>query len=94
MVEDTGKKIRAETFRQINTPETVTIEENSDSQPLVLKNGRRHGITAILDCWRIDDEWWRPKPLSRLYYSIILETGQQTEVFKDLTTGCWFHQNY
>ena len=94
MVEDTRKKVRAETFRQVNTPEPVSIEEDSGRRPLAFKNGRRQGITAVLDCWRIDDEWWRPGPLSRLYYSIILETGQRTVVFKDLATGCWFRQDY
>ena len=94
MVEDTGKKVRTETFRQINTPEPVSIEEDPGGRPKALKNGRRQSITAILDCWRIDDEWWRPETLSRLYYSIILETGQQMVVFKDLTTGYWFRQDY
>jgi len=94
MVEDTRKKVRAEAFRPINTPEPITIEEDSGGYPTVLKNGRIQRIIEIFDCWRIDDEWWRAEPLSRLYYSLVLETGQQMEVFKDLNTDSWFRQIY
>ncbi len=27
---------------------------------------------AVLESWRIDDEWWRPRPVSRLYYHLLL----------------------
>ena len=41
----------------------------------------------ILDSWRIDDEWWRKQPVSRLYYRVLLEDGMVVGLFKDLVSG-------
>jgi hypothetical protein len=50
-------------------------------------------VKLIDDRWRIDDEWWRTKPISRMYYAIVLETGQQMVVYKDLINNTWYRQN-
>jgi hypothetical protein len=49
-------------------------------------------ITAIQDCWRIDDEWWREHPVSRLYYKLVLDDGTLLTIYHDLLTGLWFEQ--
>ena len=49
-------------------------------------------IIEVLDSWRIDDEWWRKQPVSRLYYRVVLEDGTMTGLFKDLISGKWFLQ--
>ena len=48
-------------------------------------------VEAVLDRWRIDDEWWR-KEVSRMYYHVALEGGQLLTLYRDLTTGCWYGQ--
>jgi len=55
---------------------------------------RKQTVAAIEDRWRIDDEWWRREPVSRLYYAIVLQSGQRLVVYKDLTAGRWFRQSY
>ena len=39
---------------------------------------------AVLETWRIDDEWWRERPMSRVYYSVLLEGGRTVTVYQGL----------
>ncbi len=54
--------------------------------------GRWRKVLEVLDTWRIDDEWWRKQPVSRLYYRVILEDGTMTGLFKDLINDQWYQQ--
>ena len=54
--------------------------------------GRWREVPEILDSWRIDDEWWRKQPVSRLYYRVLLEDGTVVGLFKDLVSGEWYRQ--
>jgi hypothetical protein len=95
MVKDTGKTLRADTYRPVNAPEPVRVEEASScSLPLAVWAPRRQAVVNIEDRWRIDDEWWRPEPVSRLYFEVVLASGQQTVIYKDLVNDCWFRQSY
>jgi hypothetical protein len=49
-------------------------------------------MPPVNDCWRLDDEWWRREPVSRLYYAIVLASGQNLVVFKDLAKNTWYRQ--
>jgi hypothetical protein len=51
-------------------------------------------VESVTDCWRIDDEWWRPNPISRRYYRVVLSNGRMTDLYLDLITGEWYHQHY
>ena len=94
MVADTGKTLRADTTKPVNLPETVTVEENTAGLPAAVRIKRRQNIIAIEDCWRIDDEWWRAEAVSRLYYAVILASGQRMVLSKNLIDNCWYRQSY
>jgi hypothetical protein len=94
MVEDTGKTLRADTYKPVNTPEPVKIEEDASGLPLAVRMKRRQAVTAIEDKWRLDDEWWRSEVISRLYYNVLLVSGQRLVLYKDLVTGGWYQQEY
>ena len=57
-----------------------------------LSKGRWRKILEVLDTWRIEDEWWRKQPVSRLYYRVVLEDGTMVGLFKDLVSGDWYSQ--
>ncbi len=91
MVQDSGKKIRAETI-SLNKPEPVRVQEDASSLPVAVKASHRQLIKSIEGRWRIDDEWWRTVPISRLYYAVVLASGQRLVLYKDLATNSWYRQ--
>jgi len=94
VVADTGKTLRADTAKPVNLPEPMAVEENADGLPAFVKLKRRQKIIAVEDCWRIDDEWWRSEPVSRLYYTVILASGQRLVLSKNLVANSWYRQSY
>jgi len=48
-------------------------------------------VEAILESWRIEDEWWR-QAISRAYLEVLIEGGKHVVLFQDLFTGLWFMQ--
>jgi hypothetical protein len=94
VVENTGKAVRADTYKPVNTPAALQVEEDAAALPLAVKLKRRQAVISIEDRWRIDDEWWRAEPVSRLYYNVILATGQRLVLYKDLVKGGWYEQEY
>jgi len=94
MVEDTGKTLRADAGKPVNTPEPLKVEEDASGLPVAVKIKRRQAVATIEDKWRIDDEWWRAAPISRLYYNVLLASGQRLVLYKDLVSGGWYMQEY
>jgi hypothetical protein len=71
------------------------VEADDDGRPTaVYLSGRRHAVEEVLETWRIDDEWWRQRPVSRLYFSLLLEDGRTVTVYRDLMSGRWAKQAY
>jgi len=88
----TGSPGRA---RQLNRPRPLRVEAAEDGRPIaVWLSGRHCVVEAVLEVWRIDDEWWRKRPVSRTYYSLLLEDGQTVTVYRDLVNGQWAKQTY
>jgi hypothetical protein len=76
------------------------VEADAEGQPVaVTLSGRRLRATRVSvlqvqDAWRIDDEWWRERPVSRVYYEVALEDGRTPIVYRNLVTDGWFKQAY
>jgi hypothetical protein len=94
VVPDTGKTLRADAYKPLNTPEALKVEEDAAGLPVAVKLKRRQAVATIEDKWRLDDEWWRAGPVSRMYYNVLLASGQRLVLYKDLVTGKWFQQEY
>jgi len=94
MVAHPGETLRAGADKPLNTPETIKVEEDAAGQPRTVRGKRGQRIETIDDYWRLDDEWWRVEPVSRLYYAVRLVSGQKLEIYKDLVTGTWYRQSY
>jgi hypothetical protein len=93
MVEDTGKTVRAGPLKPVNQPEPEKVEEDAAGRPVTLRTKRRQLIQTVDDRWRIDDEWWRREPVSRMYYAVRLTSGQKLVLYKDLIGGGWYRQS-
>ncbi len=74
-------------------PEAIEVTERSGKLTAIRTVKRTFIIVRILNMWRIDEDWWRT-PVSRLYYSLELDTGNRMTVFRDIISGRWYKQNY
>ncbi len=93
MVQNPRETLCTDAFK-LNKPEPIRVQEDSSGFPVTIRTTRRQVIAAIEDRWRIDDEWWRREPVSRLYYAVNLASGQRLVLYKDLTSGCWYRQTH
>ena len=93
MVPSARTPLRTDRLRAVNEPRAVTVELNESGRMTVGRpDGRTVGeVEAILESWRIDDEWWR-QPIARAYMEVMLEGGKRIVLFQDLITGQWFAQ--
>ena len=85
----------ASRLRSLNTPTRITVEPGEDGAPVAVTLSRRRlAVEERLETWRIDDEWWREKAVSRVYWRLLLEDGRTVDVFRDLESGAWYRQAY
>ncbi len=82
--------------RALNGPVPVRVRADADGRPLMVQRRgwpRPRTVACVQDRWRIDDEWWRERPISRLYYMLLLDNGMLLTVYHDLVTDEWFEQS-
>lgn len=93
MVKDTRTAAGSSDLRALNQPSPASVESEGDGVPRSVKlRGRSLIVESVADQWRIDDEWWRDKPISRMYYECVLDHGLRATLFFDLLSGKWYHQ--
>lgn len=81
-------------LRPLNSPQPISVDAMSDATPIaVFWRGQRRWVAALIDRWRIEDEWWR-QPIARDYYLIALRGGGELTVFRDRLTDMWYAQPY
>ena len=93
MVTDTGATGGPGRVRPLNRPRPLRVEVGEDGRPVAvhLPIGRC-AVEQVLEVWRIDYEWWRERPVSRVYYRLALADGRTT-VYREVTTGLWWGQH-
>jgi hypothetical protein len=94
MLQASDKMLQASSYKSVNLPESIKVEEDAAGLPLAVRMAGRQPVASIEDRWRIDDEWWRAEAISRMYYSIMFKSGQKVVVYKDLVNGGWYRQGY
>jgi hypothetical protein len=52
----------------------------------------RQPVALLREEWRVVDRWWTEVPISRRYFDVVLETGQNLVVYRDEEVGRWFTQ--
>src|SRR5882672_4320675 len=100
MVAPARTALRADRLRAVNVPQPVAVELNAGGEPTLFRRSRDNGggqetkaavVEAILESWRVDDEWWR-QLISRRYFEVALEGGGRVVLFEDRVSGEWFVQ--
>lgn len=91
MVADTGATGGIGRLRQLNQPRPATVQTDADGVPVAVES---RTVEAIVETWRIEDEWWRAKPIRRIYWRLLLDDGRTVDVFRDHVKDGWYRQVY
>ena len=89
MVADSGGARAVRSAGRINEPRPALVEAHADGSP---KRVNREGVALVREEWRVVDRWWTEEPVHRRYFELVLDTGQNSVVFRDEERGCWFTQ--
>ena len=89
MVTDTGSARTTRTARRLNAPRLALVEGHADGSP---RRVNRQDVALVREEWRVVDRWWTEEPVSRRYFDLVLETGENAVVFRDDDAGTWFTQ--
>ncbi len=97
MVQNSRETPSPGALRPLNLPVAITVQEDAHHQPMSLspaphKQGRSLKVASVDSQWKIDEEWWREKPIVRMYYQVTTEDGRRITVFQDLVSGKWYRQ--
>jgi hypothetical protein len=84
----------APVFRRANGFKQAGGQERADRQRGERRMGPPHTVERIDEVWRVVDEWWRTKPVTRNYYRVSLDDGRLVTLFHDEIVDGWFLQRY
>jgi hypothetical protein len=65
------------------------VQEHCDGTP---REVNRQAVALVREEWRVVDRWWTEEPVSRRYFDVVLQSGENAVVFRDHDRGCWFTQ--
>jgi hypothetical protein len=89
MVASAGTASAARTARRLNQPSAALVEAHVDGSP---RRVNRAEVALVREEWRVVDRWWTEEPVSRRYFDVVLESGENAVVFRDEEVGRWFTQ--
>jgi hypothetical protein len=84
-----GDAVGLRTARRLNEPRAAVVDVNFDGTPWQVN---RQPVTVIREEWRVVDRWWTEDPVSRRYFDVVLQSGENAVVYRDEARACWFTQ--
>ena len=75
--------------RALNEPRPALVETSFDGTPWQVN---RRCVALVREEWRVVDRWWTEDPVSRRYFELVLESGENAVVYRDEERGGWFTQ--
>lgn len=75
--------------RRLNAPRPALVEAAASGAP---RRVNRQGVAVVREEWHVVDRWWTEEPVSRRYFDLVLETGENTVVYHDDEAGAWYSQ--
>ena len=89
MVADSGAAGALGSPRRLNAPRPALVEKALDGRPARVN---RQSVALVREEWRVVDRWWTEEPVTRRYFEVVLEAGENVVVFRDEERGTWFTQ--
>lgn len=80
-------------LRRLNAPTKVTVRLGPNDVPAtVVVRHKAQRVASVHERWQIDEGWWWERPVSRLYWRLVLDDGRLLTVYQDLKEGSWWMQ--
>jgi len=95
MVAHSRAALGSRDLRLLNAPVAVDVEADARGRPRAVRRrswSAPRPVAEVQDRWRIDDEWWRERAISRLYQAVLLADGTLVVLYHDLIEGGWYEQ--
>jgi hypothetical protein len=77
---------------KLPSPIEVVLHPRSGVPQRVYTRQRWRDVDEVLDTWLVETEWWRPAPVRRRYYQLLLADGVTFTLFQDLLDERWYAQ--
>jgi hypothetical protein len=74
--------------RRLGAPRPACVRSR-DELPLAVDGEH---VEAVREEWVVEDRWWTGRPLRRRYFEVVLGSGRNLVVFRDLHRDLWFEQ--
>ncbi len=74
---------------RLNEPRPARVETSFDGTPCQVNH---QPVAVVREEWRVLARWWTEEPVNRRYFEVVLESGENTVVFRDEERECWFTQ--
>jgi hypothetical protein len=75
--------------RRLGAPRPARVDSGAEGVPVALDE---ETVEAVREEWVVEDRWWTGRPLRRRYFELVLASGRNAVVFRDLVRGSWFVQ--
>ena len=95
MVSNPRAPLGARALRPLSAPSALWVRASAAGYPIEVRKNRWPGpraVARVQDRWRIDDEWWRERPISRLYFTVLLADDTLLTLYHDLIADTWWEQ--
>ena len=89
MVTNSGSPRAVRAAGRLNQPRPAVVEARVDGAPVRVN---RQPVAVVREEWRVVDRWWTEEPVSRRYFEVVLQSGENTVVFRDEGRQCWCTQ--
>ena len=89
MVAPSGSARVVRAAGRLNAPRAAVVEARVDGTPVRVN---RLAVEVVREEWRVVDRWWTEEPVSRRYFEVVLQSGENAVVFRDEERSCWFTQ--
>ncbi len=89
MVADPGSARVVRSAGRLNHPRPAVVQARIDGTP---EQVNRQPVALVREEWRVVDRWWTEEPVSRRYFEVVLQSGENAVVFRDEERSCWFTQ--
>src|SRR5919201_356627 len=75
--------------QQLELLTAAVVEVSFDGTPWQVN---RQPVAVVREEWRVVDRWWTEEPISRRYFDVVLQSGENAVVFSDEEKLFWFTQ--